>query len=224
MQGRHLIDLSCLNICLVLKHSPYGAGQDPWLYAVFLALVVYLIGLHRFEKGNGVAKTSIGFTIYDEPVWGRGCIGGGLAVSFLSYFGMRFVFAFAPFEVSRNVNVGTVGFFMLSMFFTTLGFTNCWWKTQINRQKEEHGDDSVRDESPGIYRKTLLLLGCSFESGASHIIIVGLELLFMAVAACYCIIALPWSSSFTKRRRNPQSQHLCYLCACVPMLRHFVHR
>jgi len=194
----------------VYMTSAYGAGQDPWLYGCFIAFFLYFVGLWKFEKGKGCDRNSIGFAIYDEPIWGKGCIGGGLSVMFLIYFGMRFVFAFASFERSRNANVATYGFFQLAQSMVTWGLTNCWFKTQFARQQIEHGEDSIEYREPFMYRKTAILLGASFDyKSISTKFLLGVEILSLAVASCYAMISMLLGVQ-SSRQADDTTSHAIY--------------
>jgi len=201
--------------------SPYGAGQDPWMYAAFVALVLYIVGYLRFSKGRCCPTTSIGHAIYDQKFWGRVCVGGGLAVCFVDYFFMRFVFAFGSFNFSRNCNVSTLGIFNAAYIGIYLGLMNCWWITLVNRQKERHGEDSMEHENPGILRKTALVLGATFDPSNDRCkkwlryLVLGVEGLFVLAGFVYVIVLFVLGIIAGRNRDDTAEHHLYIIVAIV---------
>jgi len=146
--------------------SSFGGGQDPWLWMSFLSCALFMLAW-RFHKDKTRHKEmSLGRVIFEEKLWGLGFVGGSLFLAFLILILSRIAFAATPRNISRNVNVILSPLFYSSMFGLIVGITNCWF-VLIFRAHEDLYKEKLPIPFPGLFRKSLHLLGRKVPTGTN---------------------------------------------------------
>jgi len=108
----------------------------------------------------------LGRVIFEEKLWGLGFVGGSLFLAFLILILSRIAFAATPRNISRNVNVILSPLFYSSMFGLIVGITNCWF-VLIFRAHEDLYKEKLPIPFPGLFRKSLHLLGRKVPTGTN---------------------------------------------------------